>query len=171
MKEILILAVIALLLSSCGGEPVRPIQLGQDPVAIDTLEIGGETAVEDTTAEILVPVSSIEVGNDYLSIVSNTINIDRMGEVRTLSMAFKDGDVTSVTINGEQIGKKTGFQKAPFEWLGNNKIQVGKGATLELIARYYNTTVDQLLVCNQLTSSVIHPGQILKTKCCYACPQ
>lgn len=164
------MVAIALLLSSCGSEPVRPIPLGQEPIAIDTLDMSGEVATEDTVAEVVVPVSSIEVGNDYLSIVSNTINIDRMGEVRTLSMTFKDGDVTSVAINGETLGKTTP-RKVPFEGLGNNRIQVKQGATLDLIARYYGTTVDQLLVCNQLIGTTIHPGQILKTKCCNACPQ
>ncbi len=114
--------------------------------------------------------TSIEIGADYLSLVSGVTNIDHLGPVKTLTITFEEGEPVALAINGKSaIGKQE--KTVPFELLDSKTIRVKRGANLSYIARYYDVTVEQLIMCNHLTSSEIYSGQILKLSCCNECPK
>jgi hypothetical protein len=168
MKNVLLTLATTLTLFSCGvPEPI--------PESIATVEDSIPTIVlSDTTMEETDYPIQVLVGSNGLHLADGYTTIDRLGEVTSIELRIQNDSIIYLRVNdavefGESAVHSSNYNP-PFKLLDNNKILVMEGATLQLIARYYNKKISTLKMCNSIKNiNYIEAGTVLKLSCCDEC--
>lgn len=173
MKRILFVLASTLILFSCDVPEPIPESVPNIAVmdSVPTINLSGDTAEDETLQDYPVTLNMSSTG---LHIEDGFTTIDKLGEIKSIEIRIVDDSITYLRINesvefGEAVHSKSTFQP-PFRLLDNNKILIMEGATLELIARYYNKKINTLKLCNSIKNvDYIEAGTVLKLSCCDEC--
>ena len=143
--------------------PAVPELAVQD--SIPTIVLSSDTT---PSTPVVFPIE-MELGSEGLHITDGRTIIDRLGEVHSVLIKIDADTIVSVDINKAVAVNSNTEWSPPFYMLDANHVKLKEGATLELVARYYNKTVVGLKYCNNLSSDYITAGQVLKLSCCGEC--
>lgn len=120
--------------------------------------------------EILMPIYenyTVQRGDNLYSIASkfNTTVSQIKQDNNLINNELEIGQVLKVKVGEEIFGIEECYGKG-YENLGNNYLTytVKKGDSIYSIARNYNTTVDKIMNLNNLKSTNLSIGQVLKIK-------
>lgn len=129
-------------------DTIQTIDITSPTIALNIA--GGQLYFEDELREISLQKT---VAKDITIVL----------KIRGDSVSYlKLGTEVLVTEDAERIFP---VQSVPFARIDDSHIIVKKGATLELISRYYNVPVSELIRWNNLKSTTIQVNQQLKIKC------
>lgn len=178
MKNKILMCVAALTVLFACSPPTPPKSNAVAPIGQDTIKPITSEIPLDSIPVIDVqddPLAFVEIYTDQLSIGDKVFNFDKEGPTQSIELRMKDGLISYLKVNGElRVGlPEAGSEEAsaPGILLNDGRVQVIEGANLSYLARYYGTTVDNLLRCNDIKRpDHLQAGIILRLNCkCFTC--
>lgn len=171
MKGLIIVGALAFL-CSCGA-PIPPQEVKVPAVLQDSLPN------QDTVPTIVLSEEVPETNDSVIAQIVVTQNgihaFDSKSGFNSLNpMADVSLTIYKGSLEIKEGGKIPPEFNPPCELLSDGRIRVKEGATLSFLARYYGTTVTNLLRCNPNIENRdhVHAGSILLLNCkCYECPR
>lgn len=178
MRNVLgLLAVV--LLASCGSNtpplPPRPLPVvAQDSVKTDSIPT---IVLSDTTEVPFVKDININVNvSDTLTSINaedgtSFVRFDGTKDITTILIKVdkKHKKIKQVQINGSDLlhfGDELETHDVPMKMISKDKVLILRGASLNLVSRYYDVSMTQLMWCNDIDNkNYIQAGTILKLNC------
>lgn len=171
MKQLAILVAAITFLCSC-GQPIPP-----QPTSIpDQISFADTTSTDDSNIQTITlstgdedsVIAQILVTPNGISAFDSEVTFDATDPNSNVTLTIYKG-----TLTVHDDGPETKQFHPPCEMMSDGKVRVKEGATLTFLARYYGTTITQLLRCNPNIENrdYIQAGTILRLNCkCYECP-
>lgn len=176
MRNVLGLLAVIVLLASCGSNtpplPPRPLPVvetvKQDTAQQDSIPtiVLSEPTIKDVNIDINVSdtLTSINAEDG-----TSFVRFDGTKDITTILIKVdkKHKKIKQVQINGyDLIGEAIVNHKVPLKLISSNKVLVLEGASLNLVSRYYDVPMTQLMWCNDIDNkNYIQAGTILKLNC------
>ena len=169
MKNILFIIVGLLALVSCSA----PIPQQKIEETVPTIVLSQDTTNTDTVITKIQTkdIAQIEISNIGIHIEDNYTTYDRLGEVKELSIKIAGDSITHISINNSLVvGESSPNNVFYTRMLDDNKVIVLEGATLDYVARMYDTSVGALIACNRIKNpNHIAAGTVLTIPKCSNC--
>lgn len=157
MKQLFLFSFILVILVSCGRTPAPVARVA--PTTVDTIPTIDLSSPDTTT--YYEESTDISISQGLLSVTSLSYDLTLEDNISSIYATFSDdGELLTLKINNKTYKEI----QAPNKQINisNNTITVQKGNTLIGISKSTGVPVSTLKELNNLKSSAIYSGQILK---------